>query len=70
MYIFNVSMKNDFLQGRKIIYIANKLEISPNGLRSVLNGKRCCSKVYAYALLKWMGYDVDNDFIKYFRKGK
>lgn len=68
MYIFDETLKTEFLQGRKIIYIANKLEISPNGLRSVLNGKRGCSKVYAYALLKWMGYDVE-DFIKYFKEG-
>lgn len=68
MYIFDESLKNEFLQGRKIIYIANKLEISPNGLRSVLNGKRSCSKVYAYALLTLLGYDVDN-FVKYFKEG-
>ena len=68
MYIFNTLLKKDFLQGRKIIFIANKLEISPNGLRSVLNAKRRCSRVYAYTLLKWMGYD-DDDFEKFFKKG-
>ena len=68
MYLFNKDMKNELLQGRKIIFIANKLEISTNGLRNVLNGKRKCSKMYAYALISLLGYFFD-DIEKYFRKG-
>lgn len=68
MYLFNKDMKNELLQGMKIVFIANKLEISPNGLRNVLNGKRRCSKMYSWALISLLGYGFD-DIEKYFRKG-
>lgn len=52
MYIFNKEEKANILSGKTITYVANKIGISNCFLTSILNGKRGCSKIVAYCIVK------------------
>lgn len=47
MYEFKVEKKDDFLQGKKINYVARQVGMSESYLSNILNGKFKCSRKIA-----------------------
>lgn len=65
MYHFLTAKKDEYLEGRKISYVADKVGIAREFLTSILNGKRNCSKITAYCIVKvlYPNNEVDDFFI-------
>lgn len=63
MYRFKISKKDNFLNGRKVVWVGNELGLSRIYLYQVLNGKVSCSKLLAYGVTHLLGYnDIDEFF--------
>jgi len=68
MYGFKTELKESLLNGRTITWVANEIGITTSHLINVLNGKRDCSKLVAYCVVKVC--DNDKEIFDYFiRKG-
>ena len=52
MYRFKKEMKKEFLQGRTITYVAEKIGITRVHLTNVLNQRDNCSKLVAFCVVK------------------
>ena len=52
MFIFNVNVKEEYLQGRKMKYLSNIIGITPGYFCNILNGKMTVPKATAYAITK------------------
>lgn len=59
MYLFSREYKDELLGGRTITYVANKIGITSQFLTSVLNGKRNCSKLVAYCIVKCLHQEAE-----------
>lgn len=64
MFEFEKDKKEELLKGRTITYIANEVGISKEFLTSILNGKRNCSKLVAYSIVK--ACNSDSEISDYF----
>lgn len=66
MYLFRVELKDQLLDGRKIIYVANKIGITRSYLNQILNCERETTKLTAYCLVKACDKDaeIDDYFIR------
>lgn len=65
MYIFKENEKAKILEGRTITYVANKIGVTTPFLTSVLNGKRTCSKLVAYCIVKCLCQNAEiEDYFK------
>lgn len=52
MYRFKIEKREEFLEGRKIGYIAEKVGIAREYMSSILCGSRHCSKLVAFCMIK------------------
>lgn len=66
MYFFNKVEKAKILDGRTVVYVANKIGVTSTFLSSVLNGKRGCSKTVAFCIVKCLCQEAEID--DYFEK--
>ena len=65
MYKFNEEEKAKLLDGRTITYIAKKIGITNSFLTSILNGKRSCSKIVAFSIVKCLCQEAEiNDYFE------
>lgn len=69
MYEFKVELKDELLDGRKIVYLANKIGLTRDRLMKILNGKQTTRKLTAYCIVKACNSDAEiNDY--FIRKEK
>ena len=61
MFHFKVEKKEQFLDGRTIKYVADKVGITREYLTDILNDKRGCSKIIAYCIVKTLYLDAEID---------
>ena len=61
MYIFKNELKEEYLDGRTINYLANKIKVTNAYLCSILNGKRSCGILTAKNIS-----DIQNKDIEYY----
>lgn len=64
MYNFKNNLKEDFLEGRKIKYVANLLNITPQYLSYILNTRKGCSFGLAYRMALLKNKDVSYYFVE------
>ena len=69
MYEFKVELKDELLDGRKIVYLATKIGLNRDILMKILNGKQTTRKLTAYCIVKACNSDAEiNDY--FIRKEK
>lgn len=59
MYLFNQEERAKILSGRTVSYVAKKIGVTPQFLSQVLNGKRTCSKLVAFCIVKCLCYEAE-----------
>ena len=64
MYNFKTELKDEFLDGRTLIYLSNKIPMSNSYLCNILNGKISASSKIAKILCIELNKNID----KYFEK--
>lgn len=64
MYNFDKEKKQEFLQGKTIVYLSSETGISSPFLNNILLGKNKCSEKIAILLCKTQSKDIDDYFIK------
>lgn len=64
MYNFKIDKKEEFLSGRTLSYLSQKVGVTKNYLSLILCGKKSCSKPLAYCLVKVISseYEIDDFF--------
>lgn len=68
MYIFRIEKKDELLNGRKVKWIAEKLNITPENLYLVLSGKKHCTRIFAFGILSLLGYGLDDINIYFYEE--
>ncbi len=69
MYHFKIEKKEQFLEGRKIKYVAEIVGIVREYLTDILNNRRGCSKTTAYCIVKALHEDKEiNDYFDVIKK--
>jgi hypothetical protein len=69
MFEFKVELKEQLLDGRKIVYLANKIGLTRDRLMKILNGQQTTRKLTAYCIVKACNPDAEiNDY--FIRKEK
>ena len=70
MYLFKKDEKTNLLNGRTITYVASEIGITKEFLTSILNGKRACSRLVAYCVVKSLHSDAEiEDFFDLNKRG-
>lgn len=65
MYFFKTKLKDEYLDGRTITYIAKKIGITKHYVTNILNGKKHCSKLVAYVMVKVVNQEAEiNDYFE------
>ena len=71
MYKFKSGKKDEFLQGRKITYVAKNVGITRVYLTDILNGKSECSKLVAFCIVKVLYPEKEiADYYELIKKGE
>lgn len=71
MYRFKKEKYHELLDGRKEIWLAEKLGYSIQMLSYIFNNKRDCRKMVAYAIVKALHPECEiEDFFEYIEKGE
>lgn len=71
MYRFKKEKYYELLDGRKEIWLAEKLGYSIQMLSYIFNNKRDCRKMVAYAIVKALHPECEiDDFFEYIEKGE
>ena len=68
-YYFNVDLKEEFLQGRKLNYIARELGVTPTYMSLILRGKQAIDDYVIGCIVMALGYqekDIKSKKEKYF----
>lgn len=59
MFVFKTELKEQLLDGRKVIYVANKIGITRQQLDHILKGEVATRKVTAYCIVKSCNADAE-----------
>lgn len=71
MYRFKKEKYHELLDGRKEIWLAEKLGYSIQMLSYIFNNKRDCRKMVAYAIVQALHPECEiEDFFEYIEKGE
>lgn len=64
MYYFKTELKKQFLDGRRITHLAEKVGINSDYLVSILNAKRGVPKQTAFTIVKMVdfNYEIEDYF--------
>lgn len=69
MYRFKIEKREEFLEGRKIGYIAEIVGIAREYMSSILCGSRHCSKLVAFCVTKSIHPDAEiSDYFEILKK--
>lgn len=70
-YLFNKDLKKEFLQGRNLKYVADKVGISYSYITSIVQGRNTIDEYLINEIMLAIGYtnkDINNDKYSYFSK--
>ena len=59
MYEFKIEKKDEYLDGRKLGYVAEKVGITREYLTYILKGQKPCTKVVAYCIVKCLHNELE-----------